>query len=344
MQVEFAIWDHFENRRGVPLEQQYAEKIALLCTAERLGFTGYHIAEHHLTPLDLAPSPNVFLAALAQATQRLRVGTMVHILPLYHPVRLVQELCMLDHLSGGRLDIGVGRGARAVEHEWFGIDPAEARSRHEEILAILVSAMTHGNLAYRGRYYQIGDAPLDMLPLQRPYPPLWYAGGAEYAGRNGLNFLGRALEQVVRYWELWDQARERSDRLNSHILVPKAGITKHVVVRETDTEARAIARRAWVAFSRNWVATSLRTPDGHVVPPQREDFDAVLAEGNRLLVGSPATIRAYLERAVERLQDRPSLYFAPAVQWGDVTHEEALESLHLLARAVMPAFRTAVAR
>src|SRR5919201_4800753 len=105
MRVEFGIWDHFERRPGVPVADQFAQKIALLQAAEQLGFVGYHIAEHPLTPLDLAPSPSIFLAALAQATTTLRVGSMVHCLPLYHPVRLVQEICMLDQISRGRLDL-----------------------------------------------------------------------------------------------------------------------------------------------------------------------------------------------------------------------------------------------
>jgi alkanesulfonate monooxygenase SsuD/methylene tetrahydromethanopterin reductase-like flavin-dependent oxidoreductase (luciferase family) len=341
VELEFGLWDHFENRGDVPVAQQYAQKIALLREAERLGFVGYHIAEHHLTPLDLAPSPNVFLAALAQATSRLRVGTMVHILPLYHPVRLVQEICMLDNLAGGRLDVGIGRGARSVEHEWFGIAPAEARQRSDEVLAIFVSALTSGNLAYQGRFYQIGEAPLDLLPVQRPYPPLWYAGGAEFAGRNGLNFLGRSAESVERYWQLWQETSARGDRLNAHVAVPKAGITKHVVVRESAEEAQAIARRAWRAFSRNWVATSLRHPDGIAVPPQSEDFDAVLAEGGRLLIGTPHAVREYVERLVERFRGCAGFYFVPAVQWGDISHEEALTTLQLLAGDVMPAFQPA---
>src|SRR5207237_1719426 len=97
--------------------------------------------------------PHVFLAALAQATRTLRIGSLVHVLPLYHPVRLIQEICMLDHLSGGRLDVGVGRGIRSVEHEWFGFSPAEARRRNDEILAILVSAFSTGTLATQGDYY-----------------------------------------------------------------------------------------------------------------------------------------------------------------------------------------------
>src|SRR5262245_24877628 len=137
MDINFGIWDHFERRKDVSVQQQYAEKIKLLQEAERLGFFGYHIAEHHLTPLDLAPSPNVFLAAVAQATTNIHFGSMVYILPLYHPVRLVQEICMLDNLSGGRLEVAIGRGVRPVEHEWFENDPGEARDETDELLDII---------------------------------------------------------------------------------------------------------------------------------------------------------------------------------------------------------------
>ncbi|MBO0686579.1 MAG: LLM class flavin-dependent oxidoreductase, partial [Candidatus Dormibacteraeota bacterium] len=307
-----------------------------LCQAERLGFRGYHLAEHHLSSLDLAPSPNLFLAALAQATTRLRIGSMVHILPLYHPVRLVQEVCMLDHLSGGRLDLGIGRGIRATEHEWFGIPPSESGRRQQEILEILISALSSGNLGYQGEFYRIADAPLDLLPLQQPYPPLWYAGSPEFPGPRGINFFGRGAEAVSRYWELWDSAAERGDRHALDVAAPRVGITKHVVVRRTEEEALAVARRAWPVFARHWAATPLRTPEGRVAPEQ-PDFDLVLQEGDRLLVGTPATVNRYLEPIVERFKDRPTFYFAPAVQWGDITYEEALESLGMVAAEVFPA-------
>ncbi|MBO0682406.1 MAG: LLM class flavin-dependent oxidoreductase [Candidatus Dormibacteraeota bacterium] len=338
MHVEFGIWDHFERRPGVPVEEQYRQKIELLCQAERLGFRGYHLAEHHLTSLDLAPSPNVFLAALAQGTTRLRIGSMVHILPLYHPARLVQEVCMLDHLSGGRLDLGIGRGARATEHDWFGIPPSESGRRQEEILKIVVSALSTGNLRYQGEFYQIGDAPLDLLPLQQPHPPLWYAGTPEFPGPRGMNFFGRGAEAVSRYWELWDSAAQHEDGHALGVGAPWVGITKHVVVRRTEEEALAVARRAWPVFARNWAATSLRTPDGRVVPEQ-PDFDLVVQEGDRLLVGTPSTVTRYLEPVVEGFRDRPTFYFAPAVQWGDITYQEALESLELLAAEVFPTLR-----
>lgn len=246
---------------------------------------------------------------------------------------------MLDNLSGGRLDFGVGRGIRAVEHEWFGIDPAEAAARNEEILQIVVSGMSAGNVAYEGRFYRIPDAPMSLLPVQKPYPPVWYAGSPEFPGRRGINFVTRSASAVARYWQLWDETRDGGAHLNPQSPVPRVGITKHVVVRETEAEARAIARRAWPVFCQNWAATTLRTPDGRVTPEQSPDLDSVLAEGERLLIGTPRVVEDYLETIVEQFRDRPSFYFVPAVQWGDITSEEALASLQLLAREVMPAFR-----
>jgi alkanesulfonate monooxygenase SsuD/methylene tetrahydromethanopterin reductase-like flavin-dependent oxidoreductase (luciferase family) len=334
MRIGFGIWDHFERRPGLSVYEQYQQKIALLQEAERLNFYAYHLAEHHLSPLDLAPSPNIFLAALAQATERLRIGTMVHILPLYHPVRLAQEIAMLDNLSGGRLEVGVGRGIRSVEHQWFSIDPEEARERHDEILQILIQAFTTGNAAYAGRFYSIPDAPLDTLPIQKPYPPLWYAGGVEFAGHHRLNFLCRTPDDVDRYWALVDEHREP----NGSTLV--AGITKHVVIRATLEEAIALARRAWPVFQRNWTATPLRLLSGRT-GRANEDFDAVLAENSRLLIGTPDMVADFVEQCVLRLKDRPGFYFAPAFQWGDLSFDESLESMRIFAETVMPRFATA---
>ena len=177
--MRFGIWDHFERQPGVAVPAQYQAKLELLQAAEGLGFVGYHLAEHHLSSLDLAPSPSVFLAALAAVTRTLRLGAMVYILPLYQPTRLVQELAMLDNLSAGRLDLGIGRGIRAAEHEWFGLDATDARAHHDEMLAFLVQAFTTGELEFAGRFVRLPAARLDLLPVQRPYPPLWYAGGVD---------------------------------------------------------------------------------------------------------------------------------------------------------------------
>jgi alkanesulfonate monooxygenase SsuD/methylene tetrahydromethanopterin reductase-like flavin-dependent oxidoreductase (luciferase family) len=155
-----------------------------------------------------------------------------------------------------------------------------------------------------------------------------------------LNFLTRTADEVARYWELVDHPDAALETFNAHVETPLAGITQHVVIRETEREAMATARRAWPVFQRNWAATSLRMPDGRT-GRANEDFDAVLAEHARLLIGTPQTVRDYVESALERLRGRPSFYFAPAFQWGDLSYEESLESMRLFANEVMPAFDAA---
>ena len=264
---------------------------------------------------------------------------MVYILPLYHPVRLVQELCMLDNLSAGRLEIGVGRGIRAAEHEWFGLDPTAGRAHHEEMLELLVSAFTTGRPRVPRAFFEMPPAPLDVLPVQRPYPPLWYAGGIEYAARRRLNLLARTPDDVARYWAAPRRGgRRRGDQLNPHLATPTAGLTRHVVVRRSLAEAVAVARRAWPAFQHNWRATPLRLPDGRVTRAD-EDFDTVLAEGTRLLVGTPATVLDLSGPGRGPAARAAQLYFAPAFQWGDLTFDESLASMTRFAADVMPAFR-----
>ena len=112
--MKFGIFDHLD-RNNLPLREYYEARLELIETYDREGFYAYHVAEHHSTPLGMAPSPSVFLSAVAQRTKRLRFGPLVYALPLYHPIRLIEEICMLDQMSGGRLDIGFGRGRSPIE-------------------------------------------------------------------------------------------------------------------------------------------------------------------------------------------------------------------------------------
>ena len=123
--MKFGIFDHLD-RNELPMAQYYEERLKLVELYDRTGFHAYHVAEHHSTPLGMAPSPSVFLSAVAQRTRRLRFGPLVYILPLYHPLRVAEEVCMLDHLSNGRLQLGVGRGVSPFELGYFGVDAAEA--------------------------------------------------------------------------------------------------------------------------------------------------------------------------------------------------------------------------
>ncbi len=116
----------------MPLSQQYEERLKLIEAYDHAGFYCYHLAEHHATPLGMAPSPAVFLSAVAQRTKRMRLGPLVYILSLQNPLRAYEDICMLDHLSNGRLELGLGRGVSPVEIGYYGVDPEESRGRYQE--------------------------------------------------------------------------------------------------------------------------------------------------------------------------------------------------------------------
>jgi alkanesulfonate monooxygenase SsuD/methylene tetrahydromethanopterin reductase-like flavin-dependent oxidoreductase (luciferase family) len=338
MVLQFGWWDHFEQRSDMPLWQQYDERIGLIRHAEELGFYGYHIAEHHLTTLDMAPSPIVFLAAVARCTKTIRLGTMVLCLPLYHPTRLVQEFCMIDQLSHGRFMPGVGRGVRDPEHELFGGDLATMRDTYEEVLAILLQALSTGRITHRGERFQYDDVPVHFEMVQKPYPRFWYAGNLQRAAEQGMNGLGRVTREMVeQYWRIWEAGRERNDpRFRGDD--PLVGSTRHVVIAETDAEAVSLAKRAFVAYAEHFYCTDPRlgpAPNPGLPARGGTNFDA-MREAGQLLAGSSATVRDALRRYVETVGPKHN-YLCGAFQWGDLTSEEARRSLDLFATEVRPA-------
>ena len=140
--MKFGIFDHLDIR-DEPLSRTYDERLRLLHLADEAGFHAYHVAEHHGTPLGAAPSPSVFLAAAARETKRIRLGPMVFLLPLYHPLRLIEEICILDNLSDGRLELGVGRGISPIEIGFFGVDPDATHTMFREALMVILKGRNY---------------------------------------------------------------------------------------------------------------------------------------------------------------------------------------------------------
>src|ERR1700686_1660180 len=160
-QVEFGLFDWID-RGTAPLNQLYEERLQLLEAADAAAFYCYHLAEHHATPLGMAPSPALFLAAAAQRTRRIRLGPLVYLLPLYNPLRLIEEVCMLDQLSNGRLELGVGRGVTPYELRYFGVDPPDTRAIFNEALAVLVAGLTTSRLTFEGAHSQYSGVPMEL--------------------------------------------------------------------------------------------------------------------------------------------------------------------------------------
>src|SRR5262249_29702503 len=129
--MKFGVFDHMDDA-GVPLAQLYADRLRLIEAYDHAGLYGYHLAEHHATPIGCAASPGIFLSAVAPRTTRLRFGPLVYLLPFYHPLRLIEEVCMLDQMSGGRFQLGIGRGVSPFETMAYGLDFAQTQEMYHE--------------------------------------------------------------------------------------------------------------------------------------------------------------------------------------------------------------------
>jgi alkanesulfonate monooxygenase SsuD/methylene tetrahydromethanopterin reductase-like flavin-dependent oxidoreductase (luciferase family) len=270
--MEFGVFDHLD-RSGAPLPDYYEDRLKIAEAYDRAGFCGYHLAEHHGTPLGMAPSPNVFLAALAQRTRRLRFGPMVFVVPLYHPLRLIEEICMLDQMSGGRFEFGVGRGVSPFEVGFFGVNPADGSRQFPEALHVIKQGLTSEELTFSGEFYNFNKVPMVLKPVQRPYPPLWYGvltpDAAYWAALEKAHIVtllpaDPAREIIERYRLEWKRFGGADDKL------PLMGISRHVVLAESTAAAVQIAERAYRSWLTHmellWVRNGTKLPLG--LPPE----------------------------------------------------------------------------
>jgi alkanesulfonate monooxygenase SsuD/methylene tetrahydromethanopterin reductase-like flavin-dependent oxidoreductase (luciferase family) len=264
---------------------------------------------------------------------------MVYLLPLYHPLRLIEEICMLDQMSGGRFLFGVGRGISPVEVGFFGVDFAHGMAQYEEALAVIRLGLTHDELTYHGEFYKFDAVPIVLKPAQLPHPPLWYGISRPetipWAAENDVNLVS-FLRPVSAMRPLVEQFRaEWKVRGKPAEAFPCIGVTRHIVVAETETEARDIAERAYRPWRRNMEV--LWEQRGVPFPLQGEladEFDVLQHHGVGF-AGTPAGARDYVAAQAEGSGIN---YFVCDMAFGDITLAEAKRSVELFAQEVMPAF------
>jgi alkanesulfonate monooxygenase SsuD/methylene tetrahydromethanopterin reductase-like flavin-dependent oxidoreductase (luciferase family) len=335
--VKFGIFEHMDDA-GVPLAEQIASRMRLVEVYDRLGFHAYHLAEHHGTPLGLAPSPGLFMAAVAQRTQRLRFGPLVYLLPLYHPLRLIEEICMLDNMSGGRFELGVGRGVSPIEVGFYGVDPANGPRQFPEALHLIKQGLTSDVLTFKGEFYELANVPMVMKPVQKPHPPLWYGlnnpEATVWAAVERANIATLVPAPVAR--RVVDRFRAEWAK-NGHPAQPEPlmGLIRHMVLAGTEAEARAIAERAYQRWYRHfellWVQHGKKIPTYMPVP---SEIGPQLAAG-AAFAGTPAAARDYI---ANEIATSGANYFICDITFGDITLEEAMRTVELLGREVMPHF------
>jgi alkanesulfonate monooxygenase SsuD/methylene tetrahydromethanopterin reductase-like flavin-dependent oxidoreductase (luciferase family) len=247
MPLEFGIFDHVDDN-GVPLADLFETRLKLTEQYDRAGFRSYHIAEHHSTPLGFAPSPSVFLAAVAQRTKRLRFGPLLYVTPMYHPLRVAEEVVMLDHMSRGRLELGLGRGVSPIELAGYGIELEKTPEINREATEVILKALTNDLLDHDGKYYHFKNVRIAARPLQQPHPPLWFAPIEPSRAADAARLNGHMVTLVPdpgvkvlteAYRAAWQAAG------NAGAAMPLMGMFRHVVVAETDAKALDIARPAY---------------------------------------------------------------------------------------------------
>jgi alkanesulfonate monooxygenase SsuD/methylene tetrahydromethanopterin reductase-like flavin-dependent oxidoreductase (luciferase family) len=331
--MKFGVFDHLD-RNDLPLADFYEQRLQVIEACDRLGFHAYHIAEHHSTPLGMAPSPSVFIAAMAQRTRRLRFGPLVYALPLYHPLRMIEEICMLDQMSGGRLEIGFGRGSVPEELIYYGQDPKQAQQRYAEALELILAGLSARTLTFHGEFFHFDNVPLELTPLQQPHPPIWYGlhapESALRAARKALQVV--SLDPVPATCASFDAFRAAWREAWDSRPLPLMGLGRFVVVADTDAEALALARRAYPLWHRSFTHLH-RMHKRTTTHPRPPTFDG-LAEVGQGVAGSPETVAAALRGQMEATG---SNYLVAQLAFGDLTLAETLRSVELLATRVMPA-------
>ncbi|MAP36300.1 MAG: LLM class flavin-dependent oxidoreductase [Chloroflexi bacterium] len=374
MAIKFGVFDHIEPVDEMPLHEVYNLRMQQIEKFDNKGFYAYHLAEHHTPAVhSLAPSQNVFLAAASQRTSQLKLAPCVYVLPLHHPLRLIEEISMLDHLSKGRLEIGIGRGG--VMEAFFWGQEADSETnylRYKETLDIVKQGLDTNSLSYEGQFHQFDELPMRLGPVQRPYPPMWYMRNAETAALEGMNTvvvgtLDSLRTETIRFKRVWE-ATHGKNTPTVQGTEPKIGLVVHMVVAETDEEAIQIAKPAWEKYRWNLAAprrieaerrglTQFQSStdgsfgfvgDRPVDLPDREtrrDIEAEIERFDKQSTREDPTrlggvALAGSPESVMRYMDEyvstGANYFMCSFQWGDLDHDTAMKSISLFSNEVMP--------
>lgn len=307
--------------------------------AEELGFGAVWLAEHHYSVYGgHIPSVAVLGAAIAARTSRIRIGSAAAILPLRDAVRTAEEFAMLDVFSGGRLEMGVGRGFLPHEFAYGGVDMADRASRFREALDVLLKSWEDGPFSYTGDHYQLHHLEVFPKPVQRPRPPVWIAASVtresfELAGGRGLDLMinpyNRTPEELKRGLTWYRQARKAAGH---DMATARIAANQHLFVAEDQTTAREMTRGPMQEYLDS-VNDAFRIGNPDPVQALTSDFGSIYPE--KVLFGTP-------DRLKEKIRAWESCGITDlclTTRFGSLDRKLARQSLRLFADEVMPCFR-----
>ena len=328
---------------GIPWQEPYQDMLTCLPRAEELGYTSSFQVSHHAQKDGLCPGPLVACAGAAAVTNTMRIGTGVLLVPLYAPLKLAEDVVVLDNLSNGRFIFGVAPGYVASEFEAHGIPREERIGRFEEALDLMTLAWTEETFSFNGKYFNVPETRLTPRPVQNPHPPIWYGVSApgslrRAARRNAIQIMSprHGPEELIEHFAPYEA---EANRIGWEI--PERPVMRSVFIAETKQKAEAIAAPALnYLFTELYGAASaagdrvLKSADGSIITAKDQvGFDTFK---NRYIIGDP-------DFAIEQL----SLY-EKAVNPSEVScwmhlpgikGSDAMSSVELFAKEVMPHFK-----
>jgi len=241
--------------RSIPLPSIYAMALERIVIMDQAGYDAVWLAEHHFSSFSVCPSVHMMGVMAAARTARLRIGTGVSLAPFYNPLRLAEEVALLDVLSGGRVNWGAGRGFERSEFKAFGIAGEESAARFHETVDIVLKAWSNDKLSYQGKYFSYDGVEVLPKPLQQPHPPVWMAASSlpaiEWAARKGFSILmdpHSSRRDLVHKRRHYGTTLKGAGHSETGRVIPMARL---LAIDETAEKARAVARRAaeWTVAS-----------------------------------------------------------------------------------------------
>jgi alkanesulfonate monooxygenase SsuD/methylene tetrahydromethanopterin reductase-like flavin-dependent oxidoreductase (luciferase family) len=356
--MRFGTFFFFQAAPGLTHSEVVERELEQMTWTEELGFDQIWLTEHHFIDYGLAVDPGTLAATAAARTRRVRIGLAAAILPFHHPLRLAEQLALVDVISRGRLDVGVGRGNRPAEFRGYDVPQQENRERFEEAVALMQRAWTEDRFSHDGRFFAVRDARVIPRPWQQPHPPLYQVCGSkesiEATAARGWPMLnsvlrGHAEQQLASHRDTYVAALRGQGRPDAEVasLLGRWGVSRQIYVAATDARARAEAREAEL-----WYQESFRR---FVLPDRIEDAHPSLQAGFRAMAerlatvswdgliaetvafGSPDTVAG----KIERMRQLGVGHVLCWMNFGGLPQPLIRRSMELFAREVIPRFRSA---
>ncbi|MBM3223794.1 MAG: LLM class flavin-dependent oxidoreductase [Candidatus Tectomicrobia bacterium] len=345
--MKFGLFSHIPWPEELEPQQIFVQTAEAAQCGEELGFVSLWLAEHHFSRYGLGSSSLLLASHIAARTKTIRLGTAVLVPTLHHPLRLAEDTATLDVLSGGRLDVGYGRGAAGYEYNGYMVDREHSQERFREAITMIQGLWTTPEYTHTGQFFSVNRANLVPRPLQQPHPPVYVAATRtpatlEFVLATGHPLIVGVVLDTTNALDLCQRFVTRSAALGHHVPMSAIPFFRYCYVAETEAQARKDTEAAlnWNMDVNQW---RRMFAEGSEVHGRLDDFRRSRTETppsydylceHRAFIGTPDQCAA----KIKALQDQGIEYFGCNFAFGDLDHKKVLASMELFAKEVMPRF------